>query len=219
MRALRVLIAKDLGVEFRTRETTASVLVLAFLMVLILGFAVPSGLPAAGAGGLLWVALVFPALQVQTRLWAGEADQGTLDALLAAPVSPSVLWLSKFLLSLILTGVLALVMTPVFLTIMGESVRGPWSVFVLGMALGVIGLAAVGSTLSILTSRMRLREALMPLMALPLSVPLFLGAVVITGGSLSGKPHQVGLWLLLMAVFDLMYIALPLLLADILVEV
>lgn len=219
MKALGVLLGKDMAVEFRSRETLSSVLVLAVLIVLVLGFATPSGVSAEAAGGLLWVALVFPALQIQTRLWASEADQGTLDALMCAPVSPAVLWVSKFVLSVVLTAILALVLTPLFLAIIGETVRGPAGVFLAGMALGVVGLGAVGATLSLLTARMRLREALMPLMALPLSVPLFLGAVVITSGSLSGTPHQVGQWLLLMGIFDVIYIALPLLVADILMEV
>lgn len=219
MKALGVLLRKDLAVEFRSRETLSSVLVLAVLIVLVLGFAAPSGVSAQAAGGLLWVALLFPALQIQTRLWASEADQGTLDALLSAPVPPAVLWVAKFIVSVALTGILALVLTPLFLGIIGEAVRGPFAVFLGGMALGVVGLGAVGATLSLLTARMRLREALMPIMALPLCVPLFLGAVVITAGSLSGAPHQVGLWLTLMAVFDAIYVALPLLVADILMEV
>lgn len=216
MRVLWVLLAKDLRHEVRTWETAVGVLSMALMINLILGFALPSGTSAEGEGGLLWVAILFPALLIHGRLWNGEA--GSLDGLLTAPVAPALLWGAKFLLALLFTGLLALMMIPVYLVLLNAVVRGPALPFLASVALGIVGLSAAGTSLSALTARLRHRDLLLPIMLLPLVVPLFLGCVVMAGWAFAGGAPPADNWLLLLGVFDAVYLLLPLLLADILME-
>ena len=212
MRALGILLGRDLRHEARTWETSVVVLAMALMIDLILGFALPDGTGASGEGGLLWVAILFPAVLIHGRLW----NEG-MEAVLTAPVPAWILWFAKFLFALIFTTALALVMIPVYLALLNAAIRGPLVPFLAATLLGVVGLSAVGTSLAALTARLSHRELLLPIMLLPLVVPLFLGLVVLSGWAFGARAPDHD-WLLLLGVFDAVYIALPLLLADILME-
>lgn len=219
MKLFMALLLKDLRLEVRTKETLSAVFGLALLIALILGFSLPQGTNPEGEGGLLWVAILFPAVLIQGRTWASEADRGTLEGLLASPVPPTLLWFAKFIFALILTASLVVILVPAFMALLGAGLKGPVWVFVVALILGVVGISAVGTSMSALTARAKFREILLPILLIPLLVPLILGDLVLTGSAFSGVPHQTGLWILLMAVFDVVYLAVPLLLADLLLEV
>ena len=69
------------------------------------------------------------------------------------------------------------------------------------MALGTVGYVSLTTLLSTLGSRVRSREVLIPVLALPLLVPLLIAAVRATGGALD-LPTGGAPWLLLLAVFS-----------------
>ena len=68
------------------------------------------------------------------------------------------------------------------------------------MALGTVGYVSLTTLLSTLGSRVRSREVLIPVLALPLLVPLLIAAVRATGAALD-LPSGSAPWLLLLAVF------------------
>ena len=80
LRQFRLLLAKDLRQEFRTREMLTSMGLYAFLVLIVLGVAftqvddtrVVSNL----AGGLVWVIIVFAALLGLGRAFAHEQEGG-----------------------------------------------------------------------------------------------------------------------------------------------
>ena len=61
---------------------------------------------------------------------------------------------------------------------------------------------------------LRAREVLLPLMMLPVTVPVILGAVKATSYVLAGQSHDVGLWIEVLIAFDVVFITAGLLLYD-----
>src|SRR5207248_3336389 len=74
-------------------------------------------------------------------------------------------------------------------------------------ALGTIGLAAVGSLFGVLTESARAREAVFPLLVLPLTVPVLIAGVKATAIATTGSGGGVGGWLSLLAAFDVVFVA------------
>jgi heme exporter protein B len=70
------------------------------------------------------------------------------------------------------------------------------------MTVGTVGYVCLTTLLSTLGSRVRSREVLLPVLALPLLVPLLIAGVRATGGALD-LPNGDAPWLLLLGVFTM----------------
>ncbi|HEX9236170.1 MAG TPA: heme exporter protein CcmB, partial [Actinomycetota bacterium] len=72
--------------------------------------------------------------------------------------------------------------------------------------LGTIGLAAVGSLFGVLSESPRAREAVFPLLVLPLATPILVAGVRATALATSGRGGA-GSWLGLLLAFDAAFLA------------
>ena len=87
------------------------------------------------------------------------------------------------------------------------------------LALGTIGLAAVGTLFAAMTAQVRARELLFPVLLLPVQVPVLLATVSATQALLLGQPlADVAHWLKLLAGADLVYVAIGLLTFEFVLE-
>ena len=89
---------KDILLEIRTRDIVVSVLVFAFLVIVVFNFALGGNVTPEQinelAPGILWVAFVFAGVLAMNRAFVLEKDRGSLEGLLLTPVSrgtPSIL--------------------------------------------------------------------------------------------------------------------------------
>src|SRR5262249_41933383 len=77
------------------------------------------------------------------------------------------------------------------------------------LALGTLGLAAVGTLFGAITAQLRARELLFPVLLLPAAVPVLLASVSATQSVLLGEPlADAAAWLKLLAVADLVYLVI-----------
>jgi heme exporter protein B len=80
------------------------------------------------------------------------------------------------------------------------------------VALGTIGIAAVGTLFGAMTAQVRSRELLFPVLLLPMQVPVLLATVSATEVVLAGRPlAEAAAWLKLLAVADTVYLVIGLL--------
>ena len=110
MRTLRVISAifvKDLRVEWRHRETLASMCIFGLLVVFLFNFAFEPGreetlrlLP-----GLMWIAFAFAGVLGFNRSFAAERENGGLEGMRLAPVDPGAIYLGKMLANLFFMGI------------------------------------------------------------------------------------------------------------------
>src|SRR3954468_16608826 len=105
-RQIAALVAKDLRLESRRRESLAGVLVFVLLVLVLFQFALDLEREQARqvAPGVLWITLLFAGLLALGRTFAAERDQGTLDGLLLAPVDRSAIYLAKVLATVVFMG-------------------------------------------------------------------------------------------------------------------
>src|SRR5947209_3475838 len=110
-------LAKDLRLEWRSKDAINAMLFFALLVVVIFSF---SFNPTAEesrqiAGGLIWVAFLFAAVVALNQTWARELRNQVLDAYRVSPAPASALFLSKALGNFIFVSVLEALMAPLFI--------------------------------------------------------------------------------------------------------
>ncbi len=214
MSVIRLLVAKDLRLEWRTREILTTMGLLALLLVIVLG-AVKSG--PGGAPAAMWVTYAFAATLGFTRAFAIEQDH--LTGLLMAPIDRSAVFAAKALTNWVGLTVVQLFSLPLFGALFTEAIWGRLGALLLPLALGGVGLAAAGTLFGGLIVQARLREALLPILMLPTTLPLVIAAVGATAGIVDGLPlPAIGPQLKLMFLFDILFVTAGLLLFDFVVE-
>lgn len=213
------IIRKDLRSEMRARELVSVMALFALLSILVFSFALEldKGAREEAVSGVLWVTLVFASLLGFNRSMAQERDNGNLDALLLAPVSRAAIFVGKLLGNFIFTLLVGLAMLPLMTMLYGLNLMHGW--VIVTTALGIFGLATIGTLLATLTAQTRAREALLPIAMLPIVLPFLLTAARAVKGILSKGPAAE--WqgpLGMLAAICLIYLVLCLLLYEYVVE-
>jgi heme exporter protein B len=160
------------------------------------------------AAGVLWVTLLFASMLGVNRLFVADEEQGGFDGFLLAPVDRSALLVAKALALLLYLVVVELVAVPGFaLLLLGPSLGQALPGLLGVLALADVGIAVVGTLVSALAVRTRARDLIAPLLALPLLVPVVLGAARATTPLLlaSGAQAIPGRWLAVLALYDLVF--------------
>lgn len=219
-RATAVLLAKELRLEFRTRELLSATIVFALVVVVLFSFAFdPTVAESRRYGpGLLWISFLFAGSLMLNPSFARERLNDTIDALRMSPISPFAILSAKMLANFIFMSVVEVVLVPVFSVLYDVSLAGVAGRLILVLALGTIGLTVTGTVFSAISSHARLRELLLPLLLLPILTPLLIAAVEATASLLVEDPVLDRTWLALLAGFDIVFLTASWLLCDYLME-
>ncbi len=203
---------KDFLIEARSRELIAAMALFALLSVVIFSFALELNRQARAEaiGGVLWVTITFAALLGLNRSMALEREGGSFDALLLAPVPRAALYVGKLIgicaFILLVALPLLILMTVLFnIVVITPAVL----LVVLG---GAFALAIIGTLLASMTVQTRAREALLPIVMLPIVLPALLAAVRATNGILGGADAESWMgWINILLTLDGVYLVLCLL--------
>jgi heme exporter protein B len=220
--AVGALLRKELRVELRTLESVPGMSLFAVTTFVVFHFALNrSSVDGDLAAGILWVTLLFAAMLGINRLFVADEDQGGFDAFLLAPVDRSALLVAKALALALYLLTLELVAVPAFSLLLLAPPIGHALPELLGvLALGDAGVAVIGTLVAALAVRTRARDLLGPLLALPLLVPVVIGAARATA-PLFAAAHPGGppaRWLLTLALYDVVFGLLAYAVFDFLLE-
>ena len=195
-----LLARKDLLVEARGKETLPAMLAFSFAVVLMLAFTLPadSSIRAEidlGPGvvplhqvlaGFLWVTVLFAGLIGFARGFEVERAEGALDPLILAPLDRSGLFASKAISNLLSIVVLEIFLIPLFGLLFGVNLQRDWFVLSVVIILVDLGFVTVGTLFSALAAQTRSRELMLPILALPVLVPIFIAATELTSDLFAG---------------------------------
>ncbi len=206
LRKVWAVAAKDIRAELRAKEVASTMIVFGVLAVIIFGLAFDLRVPKSVmvVPGILWVIVLFAGILGLHRSFGAEIDRETLPGLLLAPVEPSAIYFGKLASNLLYLFLLEICILPLLLVMFDTNLYHP--VILLGLFLGTIGYAEVGTFFAALTANTRARESMLPVLLLPVMVPVFMAGVSLTAGILDGRPVS-GLtsWLVILAVFDVIF--------------
>jgi heme exporter protein B len=221
LRTAWAIFAKDLVSERRTKDVSNAILLFGFTVAVSFTFAFEPTTEEARkiAGGLLWLAFLFASLLGLNRSFARELSNDCLQALRLIPADLGAIYLGKLLSNLLFMVLAEAVLLPVFGIFFNLSLweRPFWLAAIL--VLGTWGIAALGTMFSAVSANTRMRELMLPMLLLPLTIPLLIAAMASTTTLLMGAPMQeADVWLKLLLGFDIIFTVLCWLLFDTVVQ-
>lgn len=219
-RVVLALLSKDLRLEARSRHGLNVLLPFAGATLVVFGLALgPGRLPLQrDAPALLWITSLFAAVLGARSSYELEDEDGALTGLLLAPIDKGAVFLGKALALGTMLALLQVVTAFLATVLFGIALRGGPLIPLASFALGSLGLAAATSLFAALVVDGRSREALLPLLVLPVVVPVSLAGVRATTLSLRGEAASAGSWLGLLVAFDAVFLAAGVLLFEWILE-
>ena len=205
-RALATQLAKDLRLEWRSKDALNAMLFLALLVVVLfsLAFDPTRATSREIAGGVVAVAVLFAATGALNQAWTRELAGGVLDAQRMSPAPPSALFLGKALANFVFLSAVELLLAPLFAVFYNLNVKGEAAALLLLMPLGTWALVGNGVFFAALSLRARSRELLLPLLLFPIFIPALLAMTSGAGAVFKGE-GDAWLWVQLLAGYDVVF--------------
>ncbi len=190
---LILVVRRDLVLAMRRRADVLTTLIFFVMVVSLfpLGVGPEMDMLRKMAPGVLWVAALLASMLSLGRLFSADYLDGTLEQMLLAPQSLSVLVLGKMVSHWMVSGLPLVLMTPVLGLQFDMSVQAI-AVLILGLLLGTPILSMVGAIGAALTLGLRGGGVLLSLLVLPLCIPVLIfgtGAVEAVTSGLSVSSH------------------------------
>jgi heme exporter protein B len=222
IRAAGTILRKDLLLELRTKEAVPAMTLFTITVYVLFHFGLDrNALDGDLASGVLWVTLLLAAVIGVTRLFAAEREQGGIDALLLAPVDRTALFLAKASALFLFLVVVELVAVPAYdLLLLGPGLGGTLPELLVILLLANLGIAAVGALVAALAAETRTRELIVPLLLLPLLLPLLISCAQATEPLMRTDqgPEDLGRWLGLLTLYDVVFVLVSVAVFDFLLE-
>jgi heme exporter protein B len=213
------ILMKDLRAELRTKEAINASFSFALVILLLFSFAFDPSEETTRelSGGLLWIVFAFAGALILNRSFARELPNDCLDALIAAPIPGSALFLGKALSNLALLLTVEMVCFPVFGIFYNVNWTKQFWPLMLVVALGTWGFTVIGTMFIALTVNIRLREVMLPMLVYPTMIPCLMAAMKLTAQLIAGEPLDSGalVWMKFLVGFDVIFTALAVMLVEI----
>jgi heme exporter protein B len=222
MSAALAILRKDLRAELRAMQSVPAMALFSLTTFVVFHFGLDrASLEGDLAAGVLWVTLLFAAMLGINRLLVAEQEEGGFDGFLLAPVDRTAMLLAKAAVLFLYLAVVEVVAVPAFaLLLLGPGVGQALPELLGVLVLADLGIAVVGTLVSALAVGARARELLVPLLALPLLIPVLIGAARATSPLLAqaGAEALPGRWLAILALYDVVFALLSYAVFDYLLE-
>lgn len=226
LRTVLSIAAKDLRAELRSKEMLSAMMIFSLLVAVVFSFSfdIDSGILRQAFPGVVWVAFFFAGTLGLNRSFTGERLNVSIHGLMLAPADRSAIYFGKVIGNLAVMFLTEAVGLPIFLVFFDAKVEGSVAFLLLSLAAGTFGFIAVGTFLAALAANTRTSEILLPIILFPVVVPVVLGAVQTTAGAISdpaslADPTGWLNWFKVLLVYDLVFLAVPFLLFDYVLEV
>lgn len=169
----QALLLRDLRLLWRRRGDALQPALFALLVVVLFALALggESDVLASVAPAVLWVAVLLAGLLALDTLFRGDAEDGSLEQWMLAPVPLGWLVGVRTFMHWATTALPLLLATP-FLAELMQLPRAQLPVLLASLALGTPLLSLLGAVVAALTVGMRRSGILVALLALPLYVPV-----------------------------------------------
>ncbi len=207
----RLVAAKDLRIELRSRVLINQVLPFAAIVMVLFAFALDKDdILARVAPGLIWLATLFSMLVVVQRSFAIEAGDGALDALRTAGVPAQGIYFGKAIALGVQLVVLEVLLFAAAFVLYNSRIAAAAGIglSITSALAASCGLGLVGTLYGGLTTGTKGRESLLPLLLLPVVAPVLIGATRATEAALGvgGISMREGwAWVALLVTYALLF--------------
>ena len=218
---IAAIVWKDFVTELKTRELLSAMFIFALLVILIFIFSINLSIVKASevGPGILWVAFLFAGTIGLNRSFMLEKENGCLMGLMLVPADRTAIYFGKLISNLIFLSIMELFILPLFMIFFDIDLLSHLGPLLVVVFLGTLGFCALGTLLSSLSSNLKTREIMLPILLYPLLIPIIIGAVRMTGQILEGTElFDMMKWIGLTASFDIIYIGVSIMTIDHILE-
>jgi heme exporter protein B len=207
--------AKDLRLEWRSRDAINAMLFFSLLVVVIfsLAFDPTHSLSRQISGPIVCVAILFAAVTAVNQAWARELRHNVMDAHRMSPAPAASLFIGKVLANFLFVSAVELLLTPLFVIFYNLSALGNAWLLLLTVPLGTWAILVNGTFFAALSIRSRNRELLLPLILFPIFMPALLAMVLAVSSILTGDSDP-ALWIKMLLGYDVIFTTISLLLFE-----
>jgi heme exporter protein B len=201
----RLVAAKDLRIEWRSRVGLGQTVPFAVLVLVLFAFALDPdrGILTRATAGLYWVATLFAGLLAVQRAFALESAPGVRESMRLSGLDPAAWFLGKAAAIAVQLLVLEAVLGVGVVVLYSATLEGPLLLVATCLA-ATVGIAAAGTLYGVLAAGLAVRDTLVPLLLLPVLAPVLLGATRASEAAL-GEGLDGWSWCGLLAVFAVLY--------------
>ena len=218
---IKAIVLKDIATELKTKELFSSMFIFALLVIIIFIFSVDLSIVKANevGPGVLWVAFLFAGTMGLNRSFMLEKENGCLEGLILTPADRTAIYFGKLISNLIFLLVMEIFILPLFMIFFNIDLISFLGPLLIVIFMGTLGFCAIGTLLSSLSSNLKTREIMLPILLYPLIVPVVIAVVRMTGQILSGESlGSMMNWVGLTVAFDIIFIGVSILTIDHILE-
>jgi len=159
------------------------------------------------AAGLLWVTFLLAGMLSLGKSFTQERENGCMDGLLMTPAGRGWIYLGKMGSNAVFLVMVLVLLVPLYALLFQVHLQGVMVALAALMLAGVVGFSALGTLLGGITSSLRGRDVLLPLLLFPLLVPMLIVLVHLSNVVLEGQPlGENWRWIQLLSAFDVVFL-------------
>ncbi len=214
-RAIGTILWKDLKIELQTKEAFSASFVFSLMVLVIFNFTLDLTSEEAlkmGAG-FLWIAFAFGGVLALNRSFALEREENCVQGLQLLPVDRGGIYLGKCLANVIFMLATEVILLPLFAIFFNVDITERLLYLAAVLVLGTVGFSSVGTLFSAIAVHTRMREVILPILLLPVTVPVLIAAVETTAYAF-GADTEPSFWLRLLIVYDVIFVTVSFLTFD-----
>ncbi|MDA0691099.1 MAG: heme exporter protein CcmB [Nitrospinae bacterium] len=218
---IKAIVWKDLVTELKTRELFSSMFIFALLVIVIFIFSVDLSIVKANevGPGILWVAFLFAGTLGLNRSFMLEKENGCLEGLILTPADRTAIYFGKLISNLIFLLIMEAFILPLFMIFFNVDLLSHLGPLLVVILMGTLGFCGIGTLLSSLSSNLKTREIMLPILLYPVIVPVVIAVVRMTSQLLAGEPLSSMMnWVGLTLAFDIIFIGVSIMTIDHILE-
>jgi len=221
LNVLKAIFLKELRVEFRNKQMINSYIILSLMILASFRFAfsIIDFSITQLASPILWITFFFAGMFSLSPVYKREIEEGTLDGILLAPISPSSIYLGKLLSNLLVIFSLELFSLLILFIFFPIDIPDILSLLIL-IVIGTIGIAALGNIISAISSNLSQSEVMLPVLLVPVLLFTIIMPSVSSTSEVFAGAHLLDVMqeIKLILTFDVVFLAAGYLLIDYILE-
>lgn len=210
------LLKKEWALSVRHRHMSLSLFFFSTIVILLIyfGLDVLDVKPPAVVPSVVWLAVVFGGTLQLNRTYDYERDEAVLDGMRLVPDVATPFYLSKLTINLIVLVLLAVFSSFMAHLLFSYPIGSQAPGITLPLLLGIVGIAATGTTFSTMVMVHHKRDILLPTIFYPLIVPLSIAVIKAMNADMGERV----LWFKILLAFDVIYVTASILIFDKILE-
>ena len=178
----KILLYKELKLEFRTKETYLSMLILGAVLIFL--FSVSMGQlirTMVHPITFFWIIVFLISSFGLYRSYQNEKNMDSFSMILSSPVDSSLIYLAKVVAFFIQITIVQILLIPIAVFFLKISLNHYILIFVLTLGVNLF-LSAIGNIICSMTLRSKNNEMIIPILLFPFSTPILLSVIKATIG-------------------------------------